>query len=261
MSKTISEAQITRAMIKEFWQKFSDHVESDVIIVGAGPAGLVAAYELGKKKIKTLLIENNNYLGGGMWLGGYLMNVMTVRKPGHKILDELKISYKEDKDGLIIADAPLVAAKIITAACESGAQVVNMTRCKDIVVRKKQVEGVVVNWSAVDALPRSLTCVDPIALEAKVVIDATGHDDASLVRYLANRKLVSLNEMGPMNVELAEEEIVDNTKEIFPGLIVAGMSAATALGLHRMGPTFGSMFLSGQKAAELAIKKLKNDKN
>ena len=256
LNEKIQEAQITRAMIKEFWQKFDEYVQSDVIIVGAGPAGLIAAYELGKKNIKTLLIENNNYLGGGMWLGGYLMNVMTIRPEGQWILDELQIAYKKDSTGLITADAPLVAAKMIAAACESGAQIVNMTRCKDVVVRNNKVEGVVINWSAVDALPRSLTCVDPIALESKVVIDATGHDDASLVKYLANSNLLQVKQMGPMNVDLAENEIVENTKEIFPGLIVAGMSVATAYGLHRMGPTFAAMFLSGQKAARLAMEKL-----
>lgn len=252
----IGEAQITRAMVREFWQRFDDYVESDVIIVGGGPAGLVAAYELGKRKVKTLLIENNNYLGGGMWLGGYLMNVMTVREMGQPILDEFKIPYKKSADGLITADAPLAAAKIIAAACESGAQILNMTRCKDVVVRNNRVEGVVINWSPVDALPRSLTCVDPVAMEAKVVIDATGHDDASLVGYLAKRGLVEVKGMGPMNVGLAEDEIVNNTKEVYPGLIMAGMAASTAFGLHRMGPTFASMFLSGQKAALLAYEKL-----
>ena len=56
-----------------------------------------------------------------------------------------------------------------------------------------------------------------------------------------------------MWAEVAERNIVDNTKEVYPGLIVAGMAANAVCGAPRMGPIFGGMLLSGRRAAEVAI--------
>jgi thiamine thiazole synthase len=106
-------------------------------------------------------------------------------------------------------------------------------------------------------MPREITCVDPIALETKLVIDATGHD-ACVVNALNRRNILEIGGMGAMWVDKSEELIVENTKEIHPGLIVCGMAVSTAYGLPRMGPTFGGMLLSGKQAASVAINILKD---
>ncbi|MCS6788932.1 MAG: hypothetical protein NZ733_06555 [Aigarchaeota archaeon] len=88
------------------------------------------------------------------------------------------------------------------------------------------------------------------------MIDATGHD-AAAVRKLEERGLLKVPGMSPMWVERSEDSVVERTGEVFPGLMVAGMSVAEAFGLPRMGPTFGAMLLSGRKAAEIALDKLR----
>ena len=66
---SVKESQITRAIVREFSKEFVEYAESDCIIVGAGPSGLIAGRELAKKGVKVVIIESNNYLGGGFWLG------------------------------------------------------------------------------------------------------------------------------------------------------------------------------------------------
>ena len=58
------EVEITRAIAKEFYDVLQDRAESDIIVIGAGPAGLTASRELSLMGLKVLVIEQNNYLGG-----------------------------------------------------------------------------------------------------------------------------------------------------------------------------------------------------
>ncbi|MGB7968620.1 MAG: sulfide-dependent adenosine diphosphate thiazole synthase [Methanobacterium sp.] len=252
----ISEKDVTKAIVSEFAEEFLEYVESDVVIVGAGPSGLIAAKRLAEKGIKVLLVESNNYLGGGFWIGGYLMNKLTVREPGQRILDEIGVPYKKVQEGLYVADGPHACSKLIGAAMDAGAKVLNMTKFDDVVVRKDKVGGVVINWTPVSALPRAITCVDPVALESKIVVDATGHD-AVVVKSLEQRGLVEIAGFEGMWVEKSEDAVVEKTSEVYPGVFVTGMAVATTFGSTRMGPTFGGMLLSGEKVAELIIDQLK----
>jgi thiazole biosynthesis enzyme len=250
------EKEVTRAIVGEFAREFIDHVESDVIIVGGGPAGLMAGRDLCRAGKRVLIIERNNYLGGGFWLGGYLMNKVTVRTPADKELDELGVPHQEVSPGLHIADGPHACSKLIAAACDAGAKFANMTIFDDVVLREgNRLGGVVINWTPITALPREITCVDPVAIESKLVMDATGHD-ACVVRKLEERGLIKAPGFGAMWVERSEDLIVEHTGEAHPGLIVTGMAVSTTYGLPRMGPTFGGMLLSGKQAAKVALEKL-----
>ena len=108
----------------------------------------------------------------------------------------------------------------------------------------------------VSALPRNITCVDPVAFECKVLIDASGHDSVA-VKRLVDRGLAEWKGMQPMYVNEGEEHVVHKTGEVYPGLIAAGMSVTETHGLARMGPTFGSMLFSGKRAAEITAEKIK----
>lgn len=254
----VGEKDVTRAIVGRFAEQFQEYVESDCIIIGAGPSGLMAGRELASRGVKTLIVERNNYLGGGFWLGGYLMNKVTVRTPAQEVLDELGVPHEEASPGLHVADGPHACSKLIAAACDAGVKIANMTVFEDVVLREDdRVGGVVINWTPIQSLPREITCVDPIAVEARVVIDATGHD-ACVARKLEERGRLEVAGFGAMWVERSEDLIVEHTGRVHPGVVVAGMAVSTMYGLPRMGPTFGAMLLSGQRAAEAAEEMLEN---
>jgi len=171
------------------------------------------------------------------------------------VLKALDIPHKEVADGLFVTDTAYFASRLIHAACEAGVVFLSMTIVEDVIVKNQTVAGLVINSTPVTMLPKMITCLDPILLQSKLVIDTSGHD-AVAARLLAKRGLIDVKGMGTLSVEASEDAIVEHTGSVFPGLYVAGMAVSETYGLPRMGPTFGGMLLSGEKIADVVEKKL-----
>jgi len=250
--KKMKEIDISRAIIEQYCRRLLEHLENDVVIVGAGPAGLAAAYYLAKSGRKTTVLEKRLSIGGGIWGGAAGYNVIAVED--NDILDEIGVAT-EKKGDLYLADAIEFATALAYKAKKAGAAIFNLTEAEDIILKKDKVEGVVVNNTAIRMASLH---VDPFCISCRCLIDATGHP-AEIVNMLKKRKpQLYPKGLGEsfMDVETSEAAVVEKTGEVYPGLYAAGMSVCAVYNLPRMGPIFGGMLKSGKKLAELINEKI-----
>ena len=252
----LDDVTISRAITESFMKEFQEAMDIEVAIGGAGPAGMTAAYYLAKEGVKTVVFERNLRPGGGMPGGGMMFNTIVVQEESKAILDEFDIRTREYEKGYYIADSLEASSALCLKAIQAGAKIFNSMSIEDVMIRKNnRITGLVLNWGAVTLAGLH---VDPLSIRSKVVIDATGH--ASEICHIVVDKLGGkLRTEGggiigekSMWAEVAERKIMENTKEVYPGLIVAGMAANAVYGGPRMGPIFGGMLLSGKRAAEVA---------
>jgi len=261
--KPITEREVSREMSTRYFQDLYKYADADVIIVGSGSAGLACAYELSKHPdISVALIEQSVSPGGGAWLGGQLFSAMVVRKPADRFLSELGIPFEDKGDYVVLKHAAMYTSTIMSKVLEApNVKLFNATCVEDLIIKDNRVGGVVTNWSTVTLFGHDTqSCMDPNVLESKVVVSACGHDGpfgATGVKRLVQLGLVAdVPGMGALDMNKAEDAVVAHTREVYPGMIVTGMEVAEVDGAPRMGPTFGAMFISGQKAAYLALKNL-----
>jgi len=254
----LNEITITRAIIERYFNKLLDYTDVDTAIVGAGPAGLVAAYYLAKNGNKVAIFERKLSIGGGMWGGGMMFNEIVVQDEARDILEQFGITTTLYQDGYYTADAVESVTSICSAACRAGAKIFNCVSVEDVIIREGSVNGLVITWSPVEMAGLH---VDPLTIGAKKVIDSTGHDMEVLhvIERKADMKMNTpdgkLQGERSMWAEKAEKQTIENTREICANVYVAGMSANAAFGGPRMGPIFGGMLLSGKKVAESILGK------
>lgn len=256
------ENTISAAILNRFSGKLLDSLALDVAIVGGGPSALVAARYLANAGLKAGIFERKLAPGGGTWGGGMLFNEVVVQDSALPILDDFSISHKEIENakGYHTLDSVEMASGLIFGAVKAGAKIFNAISVEDLVFKDGKVGGLVINWTPVERLGMH---VDPLTITSECVLDGTGHP-SEIMHLATNKAKIKLDTptgdiLGekPMWVDSGEASTVENTREYFPGLFACGMSANNVMGGYRMGPIFGGMLLSGKKAADLIIAKLR----
>ena len=254
------ERRVSQGIVSTYFDKLEQNLELDVAIVGGGPSGIVAAYYLAKAGLKVALFDRKLSPGGGMWGGAMMFNQIVVQEEALHIIEEFGINYTKYDDNLYVMDSVESTSALLYKAVHEGATIFNCYSVEDVIFKSNVVSGVVVNWTPV---LREGMHVDPLNILARCVIDGTGHD-SEMCRTVARKNGIKLatdtgDVIGERSLDVVsgEEEVVNGTKEIYPGLYVSGMAASAVSGTPRMGPIFGGMLLSGKKVADLIIERLK----
>ncbi|MDY7009659.1 MAG: sulfide-dependent adenosine diphosphate thiazole synthase [Planctomycetota bacterium] len=253
----LKDVQISEAIVGAYYAKLTDRLVSDVLIVGAGPSGLVAAATLAGQGLKVTVLERRLSPGGGIWGGGIGMNEVVIQDQAIPAVDDIGVRHREKTPGLHTVDSVELACGLCLNAVRSGAVILNLLTVEDVCIDRERVTGAVVNRTGISGVLH----VDPIMFSSRAMIDSTGHE-AVVVETIRKRGLLRSTPAdgqveGPMNPASGEAFVVDRVAEVYPGLWVTGMSVCATFGGPRMGPIFGGMLLSGRRVAEMVAEKLK----
>lgn len=142
--------------------------EYDVVVAGAGPAGVCAAIAAARNGAKTLLIERYGFLGG-MWSAGFIIPLFDFENKHYivtEIVDELKARGGWGGYYDIAFDFEIMKKLLDDMVTQSGAQILFHTFLAGAYCEGEDVKGVFIQNKS----GRSL-------VKAKVVIDCTGDGD------------------------------------------------------------------------------------
>ncbi len=147
--------------------------EYDVIVVGAGPAGIAAAVTAARQKSKVVLIERYGVVGGNLTAGhvGPILGMVCKGTIREEIVSLLGVEDNDMIGEIGVAHDVERAKKVLSELLyKEGVTVYLQTALSDVIKEGNKIKGVVV--STKEGLE---------AICAKVVVDATGDADVAFL--------------------------------------------------------------------------------
>jgi hypothetical protein len=160
--------------IHEAAREINIFAEADVVVVGAGPAGVTAAIAAAREGADTILMERYGHLGG-MATGGLVLMMNPSAGQGQEWVDRLnrvsgvhdlsKTTEPEWKHAMMV-DPELLKCVLNDMALDAGVRLLLHSWSTAAVVEKNAVKGIVFESKS-----------GRQAVMSKVMIDATGDGD------------------------------------------------------------------------------------
>lgn len=152
--------------------------ETDVLVIGGGPAGVAAAVAAARAGAETYLVERYNHLGG-LWTGGLVLPLLSTHglsKDGKTIqviyglggemydrLKQMKMTYMDINPRVDPEAGKYILDEMIR---ESGVKMIYHTWGAQVLMEEKTIKGVFIESKSGRQV-----------ILAKVVIDCTGDGD------------------------------------------------------------------------------------
>jgi hypothetical protein len=153
----------------------------DVLVVGGGPAGIIAARAAAGEGLKVALIESRSFLGGNMTIGLPILGFLGQKKNQiikglpQEFIDRLakRDAASEHRPCPLHMSITLVEPEAVKEVAfemlvENGVEVLLYTLCADVIMNENRLEGVIIESKAGREV-----------IMAKTVIDCTGDADVA----------------------------------------------------------------------------------
>ena len=201
-------------------QKVPVIADTDVLVIGGGPAGVAAAVSASRAGSKTILVERYNHLGG-LWTGGLVLPLLSThamdetgvfRKVIYGIGDEIAQKLFGMKMAIHEVN-PVVdpeAAKYVLDVMikESGVKMLYHCWTSNVVVDNDRIQAVIIESKS-----------GRVAIRPKIVIDCTGDGD---VFHLAGEEYEVMNYCIGLVHRLGNIDRIDKTKPGYKKMDIGG---------------------------------------
>jgi ribulose 1,5-bisphosphate synthetase/thiazole synthase len=171
--------------------------EVDVLVVGGGPTGIIAAQAAAEDGLNVMLLESRSFVGGNLTIGLPILGFLgqkgnqIIKGLPQKFIDRLKEQDAASEHrpcplhmSLTLVEQEAVKSVALNMLVEAGVQVLFYVFCSGVVMDGDNLKGVIIESKAGREV-----------ILAKVIIDCTGDAD---VAYKAGVPCEKGNENGGM---------------------------------------------------------------
>lgn len=155
--------------------------ETDVLVIGGGPSGIMAALAAAEDGLNVMLIESRSFVGGNMTIGLPILGFLgqkgnqIIKGLPQKFIDRLKAVQASSEHrpcplhmSLTLVEPEAVKTVALQMLVESKVEVLFYTFCAGVVMEKDELKGVIVESKA-----------GREAILAKTIIDCSGDADVA----------------------------------------------------------------------------------
>ncbi|MBP3482653.1 MAG: FAD-dependent oxidoreductase [Alistipes sp.] len=176
--------------VKEPAREIAVRNEVDILVVGGGPAGIMAALAAAEDGLKVMLVESRGFVGGNLAIGLPILGFLgrkgnqIIKGLPQKFIDRLRAKGAASEHrpcalhvSLTIIDPEQAKSTALEMLEEAGVEILMYAFCADVVKEGDAVRGVIIESKA-----------GREAILAKTVIDCTGDGDIAFRAGVECRK-------------------------------------------------------------------------